>query len=288
MAYWEAVASFIVDQDMDTADYLLRFCDQNNSEVLSVNPWSGISAELFIYLSKVGSIARQRHHLRKLSTSAAISSAVQEAERTLLQKGRALEVLVCGHTTPRIEQLEDTGDCFTPIEHFQTLARVYRLAILLELYRMFPELLAEDTRTSFRAVLQHENHCQRLNVLAINILSLIASIPDTSGTRAVQMLALIIAGSTLRNCSDEDTDNLGVGGHVQSMFSAKSCIKFWRTFVEDRLHKIDRYVGLDTVRRASRIIRETWKRAEEETLEPREVVHWIDVMVDKGLQTLLG
>lgn len=153
---------------------------------------------------------------------------------------------------------------------------------------MFPELLGPEPGTSFSAVQQHESHIQRLNALAINTLSLIASIPDTSGTRAIQMLALIIAGSTLRYGRDEDTDTLRSGGYVQSIFSARPCIFYWRTFVEDRLQTIIRYVGLDTVRRASTIIRETWKRADEEVVGSRGMVYWVDVMIENGLETLLG
>lgn len=46
---------------------------------------------------------------------------------------------------------------------------------------------------------QHENRTRKMNGLAIHIRSFIASIPETSGTRAAQMLAIIIAA--VRYCA---------------------------------------------------------------------------------------
>jgi hypothetical protein len=298
MAYWEAVGSFIADQDIDTADYLLPFCGLDGNGGSSVNPWSGVSAILFLYMSKVGSIARQLHHLRKLS--APLSQIVDEARQILLQKARYIEALVCRHKLPGTERLESTGDKFTPVGHFQTIARAYRLSILLELYRMFPEMTIQESSLSlslFSEEAQRHVKCHgHLHGLAIDIMSLIASIPENSGTRAVQTLALIIAGSTLHYNSTEYVDNPQDKDFIELPFGTKEVILFWRSFATSRLHNLSQYVGLDTVRRAHMIVVETWEREEQRTWQSMKnstnlstsSVHWIDVMSDKRLETLLG
>lgn len=64
----------------------------------------------------------------------------------------------------------------------------------------------------------------------------------------------------------------------------------WRSFVTSQLHSTAQYVGLDTVQRAHAIIVETWERAEQESrsMGAASTVHWIDVMADKNLETILG
>lgn len=221
MAYWEAVASFVVDgQEVDTVDYLLPFChvDESKGLMQSVNPWSGISTILYIYLSKVGSIARKLHHVRKISSISAAdrdnTCTVQEAHQALLQKARHLEVSVRQHRIPSAGYIEGTDDSLSPVDHFEILARAYQLAILLEIYRMFPELMlcnwelshSVEVEVEVQGTQQRGSLHGKLNQLAVEILSLIASIPENSGTRAVQTLALIIAGSTLQSST-------GVGDH---------------------------------------------------------------------------
>ncbi|PLB52881.1 hypothetical protein P170DRAFT_462718 [Aspergillus steynii IBT 23096] len=301
LAYWEALASFIVDQNTDVADYLLPFYDRGETTTLSIHPWSGVSTTLFIYLSKVGSIARQLRHLRKPPPLQTRAQMLTETRNTLLLHAASLEESVSQYRVPAVEAVSDTDDPFAPVGHFQTLARVYQLSSLLELYRNFPELLAQKTRT---IVLQqdavfHSNYRDRLNALAIDILSLVASIPETSGTRASQMLALIIAGSTLQFQGDMSTE-----GNVQSLdgTSTPAVIGHWRSFVDARLGNMHRFVGLKTVNQAGAIVKETWERADlsglasgrgarmddETPVQPATIVHWIDVMIEKGLETILG
>lgn len=298
MAYWEAVASFLVDQDIDTFEYLIPIAVHDDDlPLMSANPWTGIATILFIYLSKVGSIARQLHHLRKLSSFGAFSGTFEGAKKTLLESARHLEEVVARYVIPAPRQVEDTGDCFTPTGHFETLAKVYQLSILLELYRMFPELVTQQLSgpPSMRPeeTGRQEHYLNHLNGLAINILTLLASIPETSGTRAVQMLPLIIAGSTLQN-GEAVSNRPGTENQILALFRSRESIQHWRSFTRSRLQDIDRHVGLETVRRASEIIEKTWEIGDKEVLELGRdskivsPVQWIDVMTKERLETVLG
>ncbi|PYH64987.1 fungal specific transcription factor domain-containing protein [Aspergillus vadensis CBS 113365] len=288
LAYWEALTSFVVDNSTDTTDYLLPFCD-DESNMSIIHPWSGMSPKLFIYLSRIGSLARQAHHLRRASNS---PQRTQKDRHELLSQGKHLEELICQYRFPRQDQFQSTGDSSTPILHFRFLARAYELSIMLELCRTFPELLRRD-----QWELNRDTQRQHLNTLAITILTLIAKLPETSGTRAIQMPILVIAGSTLQfqrlEDMDVDMDVSTEGAPVSTQTRGQFDIQFWRLFVDSRLDKLVSYMGLDTVRRACRIVRETWARADRFLLSGSwqgqvPVVHWLDVMIDNGLETLIG
>ncbi|RAK78872.1 Zn(II)2Cys6 transcription factor [Aspergillus fijiensis CBS 313.89] len=343
LAYWEALTSFVVDQeDLEGAEYLLasrpRVSHQGATRGMlkDPHPWSGISPELFIYLSEIGAIARRFHYLRRdrstyMAARGGGSAAFQlQAQRNDLRShaGR-LKVLVSQYRVPPPEAVRGTGDALAPAAHFRTLARVYQLSALLELYRMFPELEQQDDPASgpwlspHEAALEegvnHEHRRRQLHARAVGILSLIASIPETSSTRATQMLALVIAGSTLQPLPVNDgvdllssgrTSGAGAGGAITppsyatptTMGStAQADIQHWRAFVADRLRNLACYVGLATVQQAARIVEESWARADRQAAvglvghgaarvmsQRGLVVHWIDVMIECGLETILG
>ncbi|PYI24187.1 hypothetical protein BO99DRAFT_439501 [Aspergillus violaceofuscus CBS 115571] len=302
LAYWEALTSFVVDQeDLEVAEYLLspqlRVSHQaaNRRMPNDTHPWSGISTELFICLSRVGAIARQLHYLRRNRPSCTAadgggSTATQLHARhnaLRLYTGR-LKALVSQYRIPPPEAVRETGDALAPVDHFRTLARVYQLSALLELYRMFPELEQQDQSASRAWLPPHEvaleeksevDHWRRqLNARAMDILSLIASIPKTSSTRATQMLALVIAGSTLQPLPVNDGADLlsgrasgGGGGEytppsyatpTTTITTTQAEIRHWRTFVADRLQNLACYVGLTTVQQAARIVEQSWARAD--------------------------
>lgn len=111
------------------------------------------------------------------------------------------------------------------------------------------------------------------------------------------MPVLVIAGSTLQFQRTEDMhvdmEVLAEGVPVSTQTRGQFDIQFWRLFVDSRLDKLASYMGLDTVRRACRIVRETWARADRILLSSpldgqSPIVHWIDVMIDNGLETFIG
>ncbi|RAH50643.1 uncharacterized protein BO95DRAFT_159061 [Aspergillus brunneoviolaceus CBS 621.78] len=127
------------------------------------HPWSGISPELFIYLSAIGAIARRFHSLgRDESTYMAAggggSTALQvQAQRNdLRSRAGRLKELVSQYQVSPPGAVRETGDALAPANHFRTLARVYQLSALLELYRMFPELDQQDDSASGSWLSPHE------------------------------------------------------------------------------------------------------------------------------------
>lgn len=65
MAYWESVICFLLNQSLEATEYLDALCDEDDTGARYPNPWTGICTALFIYLAKVGTLARQRSLVQK-------------------------------------------------------------------------------------------------------------------------------------------------------------------------------------------------------------------------------
>ncbi|CAH0058445.1 unnamed protein product [Clonostachys solani] len=308
VAYWEAISSFHIDQEPSAVEYLFPLCDWVESQGSQPHPWTGISTPLFVYMAQAGSITRQERLVHRIRTESSSDDTKRTFRATLLRSARRVIDNVRQYKTPPAEQFEETCDTQTPMHHFQTIAQVYQLSIILELFRVFPELVGDGKNILYDAGgipiagSTTESASQRFGVmvsLATNILTLLSSLPESSGTRAIQLPALIISGSALQYLTEENTSILPETGNayqgVASLFSRKAVVLHWRTVVIDRLKMLDRYVGLDPVDRGIKIMEHVWlkadmlaERKQRSTVQDITMVHWVDVMWDMKLETMLG
>jgi hypothetical protein len=182
---------------------------------------------------------------------------------------------------PSVIEIQDTGDYRTPADHLSKIAKCYRLVARLELDRAFPEL-TQDLQND-----QNQDGLLAHHVLelAVEILKTMNTIPEDSRTIAIQTIILLAAGSALGFNSGEDT-------------SIKMSVIGWRTFVLERLHKSFLSLRLQTINRVATMLQEVWARMDSAAMtvpdsasyykSPILSVHWIDVMTEAGLETILG
>lgn len=187
------------------------------------------------------------------------------------------------------------------------MAQVYQLTMLLELYRVFPELLDSEgqenahPKSPSSTKPAEANHFESLVALAISCLTVLSSVPQTSGTKAIQLLPLVIAGSALQHSGQSMADSLSITPHcssqvVVSLFSTRSVVTYWRSVVRERLTNLSRYVGLDSAKRGIKIVGKVWMRADMQSwsdgteceAEHRVLIDWAEVMSEENLDTLLG
>jgi len=212
-AYWEAVASFLVDHDVDQLMDLDSACRKLPTDTVYLHPWTGLSSTLWVLLAKAGCIARSRRNLRP-HDHAHLQDCYEARDRTMRQledRSRILEEQLLTFPMPSALRGEDTHDERTPISHLKAIARCCRLAALLELYQAFgticdaPSVLTKLVDTEQRAMnesasfrYQRTLSCGHIIIaLAIGILSILRSIPRHSNTRCLHPLLLLIAGSAL-------------------------------------------------------------------------------------------
>lgn len=159
-----------------------------------------------------------------------------------------------------VDEIQETDDLFTPADHLYKIAVCHRRIAKLELYRNFPEL-----RQVFSQETIQFDHGQQTQELAIEILKIMETIPENSRTIAIQTLIILSAGSSLGLHSTPFVTN-------------------WRRFAMNRLHSSYRRLRLQTINQAAAILKEVWSRMDSSC----EDVHWMDVMIDNKLETILG
>ncbi|KAM5381820.1 hypothetical protein ACJZ2D_002810 [Fusarium nematophilum] len=276
MVYWEAMSSFLLNQETDALSYLDIFRSPAPPSIAYPCPWTGVGTPIFVFLAKTGTLLRNKRILRNLHLLPCGESHQNALYSGLLEKASSLEQGILKFRLPFVGSIEDMGDPCTPPDHLLALARSYRLATLLELYRAFPEI-AESTAALEQAIGvgcdETDSHTHLILSLAFGLLEILERIPSDSGTVSIQLLALLIAGSAL--------------GCVST--SVRQEVTRWRRFVRERVLYVYLTVGLRPINHASAILEEVWSRmdmAQDKSLGSQ--VHWLDVMSEMKLETILG
>ncbi|OQD82726.1 hypothetical protein PENANT_c020G00035 [Penicillium antarcticum] len=141
LIYWEMLLSFVTDNDTIILSQDYHSSSSGESLVLQrvPHPWTGIARETQFTVHEVGQlIRRERKRIRsRRYTSQEDIIRAQSA----IEKARELEerLLVLAH--PSEAEIVSPGDDDTPVWHLLTMAEVYRCTGLMQLYRVFPDLL---------------------------------------------------------------------------------------------------------------------------------------------------
>ncbi|KAE8322347.1 hypothetical protein BDV39DRAFT_218651 [Aspergillus sergii] len=308
MAYWEAMVAIVTTQSPRSLEYLIPFCKQENRDTLVYpNPWTGASTTIFIYAAEVSTLCRQNRLTKHLSTSIASTEVCDNIFHEQFTKAGELEAKVLQYSPPVSGRIKDPGDRFTSVSHLQCLAQIYRFSVLVQLYLTFPNLLQKSntTMSTLDTDLSNETSQQPPNEtivgLAVNILSLISSVPESSGIKVLLTVPLIIAGSALQKVEshNQDIGNLhhtnpfSIEKAILSVHSSDFMILHWRSLVRQKLKVLHEFVRLDPVPRALQILEAVWLRADlcvsnRTNTSTQVFIHWLDVMNEERLESIFG
>ncbi|KAF9894562.1 hypothetical protein FE257_006447 [Aspergillus nanangensis] len=299
MVYWEAIISFVLDQPLDAVAYLDPYCNQEHSSCpIHPNSWTGICTPMFLYLSKIGILARQRSLIRNLSITSSSTTIRDQLQEELFVQAREIETAVLQYKIPDTDDVEDTGDILTPVSHLQKMAQIYRFSALLELYRVFPGLLQPKDDEDQHPV----QWAEMIHSLATSILTIILTVPHTSGVNCVLTIPLLIAGSVLQPMSSKPNPvphpptvptHLGLASEILSISSHEDVRLHWRRVARERIQAVHNHVGITAVYRAVEILDKVWDRADVKAIMDLphgldDFIHWNDVMGEEKLETVLG
>ncbi|VUC28537.1 unnamed protein product [Clonostachys rosea] len=290
MVYWEALSSFVFDQRTEDLAYLDCLASQRWTGTITPSPWTGVANPIFIYLAKIGSLMRKKRALRNISLFRDSEIYRDALCFQLVEDARALEQAILSWRVPFISLIEDTGDPRAPPRHFWGLARCYRLVAFIELYRAFPEIVENHSGIAipdFESVAADGNRQSSLILsLAFGVLNILKNILSDSSTLPVQGLALIVAGSVLGRVGSPENETLDRE------------VMEWRAFVRERMVLLHSFVGLRPVKHAAIMIEEAWTRMDalvdsnsgfkSDGNMLSDSVHWMDIMIEKRLETILG
>lgn len=292
------------------------------TQALVIHPWTGVATNiqhtfgLVILLCRDHRAASRKHQ----HTTQALSDALCDIQ---LARDLAREL-----TTTDLYQGEQTvnvptGDNTTPVQHLVDTAEAYRLAALLLLCQTFPDLEMGEIVGKSPDNESAEGGYDRLTrqrhaslALAMKLVETLGRVPPESGTRCIQPILYICAGSGLRfDTSTEGSGCIGVSGiaatassshqvaqlddgslatpgrataavHSATLTRCTLEVSRGRRFVIDRLCALQRSLPPRPIGVALDLVRAVWTGYD--YAGGQDPPHWIDIMVDKGLQTLFG
>ncbi|KAJ5994143.1 Aflatoxin biosynthesis regulatory protein [Penicillium sp. IBT 35674x] len=141
LIYWEMLLSFVADND--SAMFSDKSCASSMEESLVLrrvpHPWTGIARDAQFTVHEVGRLVRRERKRIRARTFTSHDD-IRRAQMAI-EKARELEerLLNLAHLTEA--EIVSTGDDETPVWHLLTVAEVYRCTGLIQLYRVFPDLL---------------------------------------------------------------------------------------------------------------------------------------------------
>lgn len=283
--YWEMILTFFLgDCVAPTGDREPVENDKNYRSRVP-HPWSGTAKNIITLLGRVGRLVyRARTRLRRIKF---FTQGEVQFFQNLQDTARKLEKQLLDHRTTDTATFLGTGDASTPIEHMRNIDEAYRGMALLQLYRVFPDLLVARYQPwsvdallrpilSFTIPTVAEQNVW-LSELAMHILGLLKTIPFESRTRSVQPLILLAVACELRlqPTKDESLD----------LFALR--VVQWRRFVSYRLTAYKEILPLQKNTRILDLIHETWKRLDS-AHDDDSSGYWLDMVLEKNLGMLIG
>lgn len=141
LVYWEMLLSFVADNDNMAFSDTSRASSMGESLVLQrvPHPWTGIARDTQFTVHQVGRLVR-RERKRIRSRQFTSQDDIMRAQ-VAIEKARELEERLLGLAHPSEAEIVSPGDDDTPVWHLLTMAEVYRCTGLMQLYRVFPDLL---------------------------------------------------------------------------------------------------------------------------------------------------
>ncbi|OLN90163.1 hypothetical protein CCHL11_09807 [Colletotrichum chlorophyti] len=315
LVYWRMLLSFVTDSEPPCRGTTQAAQPQpaNTSaqgEVHMPHPQTGVGVEVHEVLAQVGALVRkERMRIRQRRHS---SRRDIEQSMKAIEAAEALHARLCEIEFPQEDAVIGSGDDMTPTAHLLKTAEAYRCTGLLQLYRNFPDLLVHNTslirRGAVSPALSNIASCMDANrqdnddasaslntwltSLALHVLDLMECIPVSSRSRSIQPLLLVSICSELSlNRSFTPVDGMS-GNTVESIASSPRMkasptvtdVLHARRLVIARLSSFEGVLAAKPIRQMLALVKDTWVCMDTQ----QEDVYWMDVMVEKGYETLMG
>lgn len=311
LVYWQVLLSFV----SDGAPYVqgirhnrpqpARSDELESHEPYMPHPQTGVGIEVQMLVTKVGTLVRKerkRIHSRRFASR----NDIDQAHKAILA-AEQLQSQLSAIQLPRENAIVDSGDDMTPVDHLIKIAEAYRCTGLLQLYRNFPDLLlpyaslndptheftifspVPDNPLSPEAGLP-ENAW--LIYLALHILDLVQDIPVSSTSRSIQPfllvsicseLALDRTGCSVANAQKLPLASLASSPRLKTAITELDILRARRSIIS-RLSSFENMLAAKPIRQMLLLAKETWAFMDKN----EQGTYWMDVMMDKGYETLMG
>ncbi|KAG9757569.1 hypothetical protein KCU73_g4341, partial [Aureobasidium melanogenum] len=259
------------------------------------HPFTGVANSISSALLEVIQLVRRQ---RKLAKSHAFASRKYlDAIQSLMEEAVILEERVYTQAIPSIDDIEDPKDPLTPLEHLVKMAECNHQTALLQIYRVFPDVLVKRLRNSAGqdempvTDSTMERHCLSM---ALHIIDTLSSIPNSSSTTPFQTVLLLSTSSELGlrsgspsviSCSPPGTsllDNLATACKLplsMDLDELERNLRIFgaREFVVKRLHESQQSIPGDRLPKLLNIVQKVWALLDDN--QRQETIYWYDVVM---------
>ncbi|CAG7563649.1 unnamed protein product [Fusarium equiseti] len=285
MDYWGMLLAYLTDsQESDVPD--TNSASQMN--LIEPHPYCGISNQIIKVLRSIGLLIFR--YRKEMSNIGFMTERHLDIFRDALRHARRLERVLLAHRLPDLSQIQDPGDPQTSLIHLKLMDDAYRHTGLLQLYRVFPDLLIEryapwDKTNILQPVPETKmpNAEERqvwLTELALHVTKILEEIPFESRTRSAQPFIMVAVSSELVIKSEQTSGNGGFESLDQLPFRVGKA----RKFLASRLAAYTHILPLQKTRAISQLINHIWSALD----AGEQHVYWLDVAYQKKLGTMFG
>ncbi|KAI4750486.1 hypothetical protein E4T52_16949 [Aureobasidium sp. EXF-3400] len=291
LIYWEMCVAFVHKEPiMPGREKSYDKTNYNEARTIGTkvmpHPWTGVGPRAQVLFAEVGRLVR---NFRAISSPLSYGATSEHVDPTqIITAAMEFEEELLEIRWPAVDDLVDVQDNLTGKLDFIMVAESTRCSALLEIYRVFPNILhnrllknADVTGTSSQfffpycggTLLHHDprDPTTWLTSLARHILlDLIGSVPPTSGTRPLQLLIILTAAAELRLSGPTTVFNLEV---LRA-----------RNLAMTRLEELSTRLPSKPVFMIIKLVKEVWRRFD----IGDGSVFWLDVMHENGWQTVIG
>ena len=288
MNYWAMLLAFLTDSgdlSEDGVEVVVR--PESLPSCSLPHPICGTAREIARTLASLGALIFRFR--KRMSTMNFMSEKDVRYFQESFDKAEKLERTLLEYVPTDPGMVLDPGDPRTPLLHFHHINEAYRCTGLLQLYRVFPDLLTRRYRPWNKEELlkpqpavgipSEEQRNLWLTKLAMHILGHLREIPFESRTRSVQPFIFVAVSSELRLNPGGAVAN--VEGDVSHFFIE---VARARKFVSSRLSAYMHILPLRKVRVIFELVTSMWAEID----AGRPSVYWVDVAFQKRLGTLMG
>lgn len=297
--YWAMLLGFLTDSKLNRSSLRATATHAgpaDPNEQVMPHPFSGISREIVQVLTDVGLLVSR--YQKRISNVKFLKERDLDFFRDSIRKARAIERRLLLHESPAPIEILDPRDPKTPIAHLILVNEAYRCMALLQIYRVFPDLLDERyrpwasdelLRPRPAATQDTPPTCEQrdswLTSLAIHTVGILRQIPFESSTRCLQPLILVAVSSELRHGSG-DIGSWTVSTATGSCDSAQASIEVAqaRSFLRSRLSAYKYVLPLKKISMISELVENIFR-----ALDCGEKnVYWLNVCRRMRMETLMG
>lgn len=309
LVYWQVLLAFVVDRGSSIQDINAsqpKPIQPDGSELHAPHiphPQTGVGIEVEMLVGKVGSLVR-RERKRIQSRQFASRNDIDQAQKAILE-AEQLQAQLCTIKLPLESTIVNSGDDMTPGDHLVRIAEAYRCTGLLQLYRNFPDLLlpyaslydpTQELTTLGSTQSTSLTDCRPMEssslvYLALHILDLVESVPVSSTSRSIQPFLLVSICSELgldrAGCSVAGADKLPLASLASSPRLKTPVTEIdilrARRSITSRLSSFENMLAAKPIQQMLKLVKETWA-----WMENSHDVYWMDVMMAKGYEVLMG